>query len=274
MISTLTELGHTKRRGFGGPLSILALIGYTAVASIAAGAFSPGAGLLVIATGLLAATIVDFVIWSEGQEDQPGRSRASPRPRRGPGPRGRRPAAAPTPHRPGRPLPASAAGLSGPESTTPDAAGEPRRRRHRWGPQPPGTERAARMIPAGTREASEGDPAQAKVPRSGALHPTRPRRPSCAAARHDASPDPLPGLPRKLTAHGVLRPGTTPRMPYPPAPTAPSKKLRPGVGVLPAARTSSLVLSGGLLQGGELPDVREGLHEVLDVRIRVKGKRA
>ncbi len=71
MISTLTELGHTKRRGFGGPLSILALIGYTAVASIAAGAFSPGAGLLVIATGLLAATIVDFVIWSEGQEDQP-----------------------------------------------------------------------------------------------------------------------------------------------------------------------------------------------------------
>ncbi len=71
MISTLTELGHAKRRGLGGPLSIVALIGYTAVASIAAGAFSPGAGLLVIATGLLAATIVDFVIWSESQEDQP-----------------------------------------------------------------------------------------------------------------------------------------------------------------------------------------------------------
>lgn len=64
MISVLVE-PRTARRSSGFGIAIGALIAYAAVASIAAGAASAGAGLVVLAMGLFAATVVDFVIWRE-----------------------------------------------------------------------------------------------------------------------------------------------------------------------------------------------------------------
>ena len=64
MISLLVE-PRSSRRSSGPSIAIAALFAYAAVASIAAGAASSGAGLVVLAMGLLAATVVDFVLWRE-----------------------------------------------------------------------------------------------------------------------------------------------------------------------------------------------------------------
>lgn len=81
MISVLVE-PRGERRSSGGPIALGSLMAYAGVASIAAGIGSPGAGLAVIAMGLLAATIVDFVLWREMVRDEPaapdGRSREVP----------------------------------------------------------------------------------------------------------------------------------------------------------------------------------------------------
>jgi hypothetical protein len=64
MISVLLETGGA-RPSTGAVIAVASMIGYTLAASVVAGAASPGAGLGVIALGLLAATIADFALWRE-----------------------------------------------------------------------------------------------------------------------------------------------------------------------------------------------------------------
>ncbi|KAA2238076.1 hypothetical protein [Salinarimonas soli] len=64
MISVLLEQGR-ERPSTGVTVAMLTMTGYALVASIAAGAASPGAGLAVLAFGLFAGTIADFVLWRE-----------------------------------------------------------------------------------------------------------------------------------------------------------------------------------------------------------------
>lgn len=64
MISVLLETG-SERPSTGSVVAVAATLGYALVASIVAGAASPGAGLCVLALGLFAATVADFAMWRE-----------------------------------------------------------------------------------------------------------------------------------------------------------------------------------------------------------------
>lgn len=67
MITVLLEPGRSGLSR-GGAVAAASLLGFTLCASVLAGAASPGAGLGVIAMGLLAATIADFALWRDMME--------------------------------------------------------------------------------------------------------------------------------------------------------------------------------------------------------------
>jgi hypothetical protein len=64
MISVLLETG-SSRPSTGSMVAVASMLGYAFLASIVAGAASPGAGLGVLALGLFAATVADFAMWRE-----------------------------------------------------------------------------------------------------------------------------------------------------------------------------------------------------------------